>query len=74
MRMLSNAPAWSATADTWSKMGREYISINGFFIDDEWILRRVSFGIKRLEVSLPSMTEDASIKTAERQAHAIKVW
>lgn len=46
---------------------REFLCVNAFFISKDWVLRRVSLGVKRLEIV------DDSIKTAKLQAAAIRV-
>lgn len=75
MKKLQNCIGWSFTADAWSKMAREFFSVNAFLIDlddksapSDHVLTRICLGVKRLDVS----TED-TIKTAKDQAEAIKV-
>lgn len=82
---LQTAIAWSGTADAWSKRSREFLCVNGFYIDKKWVLRRVSFGVKRMEIEPEKVSELATqeekdaaanafhIKTAELQAAAIRV-
>ena len=48
--MLYDASAWSGTADAWSKMAREFMSISAFFIDKNRFLRRISFGMRKLPI------------------------
>jgi hypothetical protein len=71
---LQGCFGWSFTADAWSKMAREFFSVNAFFINrddkepvNDHVLTRVCLGVKRLEVN------DDTIKTAKDQAEAIKV-
>lgn len=61
-------------------MAREFLTANAFIIDDDDVLRRISFGIRRLPViAAPIDENDASvmreyhIKTAALQAEAIEV-
>lgn len=78
--MFEDAIAWSGTADAWTKMAREFLTVNGFLISPKRVLTRVSFGIKRLplvaEPTESSKSEEVAeyhIKTARNQADAIRV-
>jgi hypothetical protein len=78
--MLYGAVGWWGTADAWSKLSREYLTSNSFLIDKNDVLRRVSFGIRRMPVvlapgsdALPDELKEYNIKTAQLQGEAILV-
>lgn len=65
---LAAALAWALTSDGWSKALRHFQSANAFYIDRDWYLRRVSFGVQELKI-----TKEDTIKTAKDQAAGLKV-
>lgn len=62
-------------------MSREYLTSNAFLIDKDDVLRRVSFGIRKMPVvlapgsdALPDELKEYNIKTAQLQGEAILVF